>query len=170
VVLEDEIDALDAGAVFSPCRRFRYLLWRRWDPELPVCAFIGLNPSTADELTDDPTVRRCINYAKGWGYGSLHMLNIFAWRDTDPAKMKLQGANAIGPRNNEYLMQVARGADMVIAAWGTHGAHLDRSRDVRKLFAGQVRLHLLKQTQNGEPGHPLYLRADLQPIAWLLRP
>lgn len=166
--IEDQIDALDAGALFSPCRRWRYVLWRRWDESLPVCAFIGLNPSTADELVDDPTVRRCVRYAKDWGYGSLQMLNLFAFRATRPSTMKQLGGSAIGPRNNEYLLATGRRAELVIAAWGSHGAHLDRGRDVRAMLAAaNVRISALAFTKDGEPRHPLYLKAELTPVPWL---
>src|ERR1700747_1513844 len=101
--VSEQIDALDSGALFSPCRRWRYLLWRRWDRDRGICAFICLNPSVADETQDDPTVRRCINYAKDWGYGSLFMLNAYAFRATDPRLMQAQGANALGPMNSEYI-------------------------------------------------------------------
>lgn len=167
-MIEDEISALDKGALFSPCRRYRYMLWRRWDGSKDACAFIGLNPSTADETQDDPTVRRCIRYAQDWGYGALWMLNIFAFRATDPKVMKVEGSNAIGPRNNEYLFHATRQADITIAAWGTHGTHLSRSEDVCRLLSqGDMRLHVLSLTSGGHPGHPLYLRADLQPMPWI---
>ena len=78
--------AYELSATFSPCRRWRYTLLRRWEPaNLIVVAFIGLNPSTADETLDDPTIRRCIGFAKAWGAGGMYMLNLFGWRSTDPA-------------------------------------------------------------------------------------
>lgn len=150
-------------ATFSPCRRYRYQLWRRWG-SAKTCAFIGLNPSTADELIDDPTIRRCINYAKGWGYGSLCMLNLFAFRATDPRDMKAE-PEPIGPANDSHIAQVAASAGIVIAAWGTHGQHLERSQAVLRLLAeNNIPLHCLKLTQDGHPNHPLYLGADLTPI------
>lgn len=164
----DQLEALDAGALFSPCRRWRYILWRRWDRELPACAFIGLNPSTADERYNDPTIRRCIRFAMDWGYGSLLMLNIFAFRATDPKDMKAEGQNAIGPLNNEYLRMACREADMPIAAWGIHGAFLDRGNHVRELVHPAV-LRCLGVTKDGSPRHPLYLRRDTRPIMWLGR-
>lgn len=163
----DHVDGLDTGAIFSPCRRWRYLLWRRWDEEAPVCAFIGLNPSTADETTNDQTISKCIRYAKAWGYGSLWMLNLFAYRATDPKVMKAVGANAIGPRNPEYLMHAGRRARMVIAAWGCHGTHLDVADSTRKLMASRgISLHYLRLTKDGHPGHPLYLPGKLTPEPW----
>lgn len=159
-----DISALDAGALFSPCRQYRYVLWRRWNPELPVCAVVGLNPSTADELTDDPTIRRCINFAKSWGYGALHMTNLFAWRATDPVLMMVKGGrDAIGPSNDEYLVAVHQGAALTLAAWGAHGTFLNRDQHVCRLLGN---LHCLRRTKDGHPGHPLYLPAALKPVEY----
>ena len=114
----------DCGALFSPCRKYRYTLWRIWAPDKPYACFLGLNPSTADETADDPTVRRCIDYSKRWGMGSLLMLNIFAYRSTDPEKMKAV-ADPVGPDNDRWIKEIAGNAGIVIAAWGNHGDHLD---------------------------------------------
>lgn len=124
--------------------------------------FIGLNPSTADEVNDDPTVRRCIGYARRWGYGGLCMTNIFAYRATDPAVMKAHPA-PIGEENDRYLLGCAAGAGVVVAAWGTHGAHMGRGDQVRRMLPA---LLCLKSTQGGFPSHPLYLRKDLRPVPW----
>lgn len=161
------IDVVNAtGALFSPCRRWRYLLWRRWEASGDICVFIGLNPSTADETQDDPTIRRCINFAKSWGYGELWMLNAYAFRATNPVEMKAQGANALGPRNNEYILEAAIYADAMIAAWGAH-CEPEREREIRRIVsdAGKQLCHL-GLTKGGHPRHPLYLRADLQPTVW----
>lgn len=167
-LLDDRVDALDTGALFSACRRYRYCLWRRWDIDKPVCLFVGLNPSTADETVDDPTIRRCVRFAKDWGYGTIHMANIFAYRATDPMVMRAMGRNAIGPLNNEYLTQLARAADLTVAAWGTHGIHQGRGAAVRAmLLDAGVRPHVLGLTKNGYPKHPLYLPGSLQPMPWV---
>lgn len=167
-MLDEVVDGLDSGAIFSPCRRWRYLLWRRWDPELSVCNFIGLNPSTADEQADDPTIRRCIRFAADWGYGAVHMTNIFAFRATDPKVMMAAGSNAVGPRNNEYLLHTARAAELVIAAWGVGGGHLDREGHVIRMCAQtRIDLHALALSKDGHPRHPLYLRADLKPASYV---
>jgi hypothetical protein len=146
-------------AVFSPCRHYRYEWWSRWS-EGPYCLFICLNPSTADEHQEDPTVKRCIDYAKRWGYGALCMVNLFAWRATDPEEMKRQ-ANPIGPDNDATLVRLAKEAGIVIAAWGTEGAHQGRGAAVVSMLPG---LHALTRNQDGSPGHPLYLKAELQPF------
>lgn len=151
-------------AVFSPDRTYRYTLWRYWGGLWPAeyAMFIGLNPSTATEITDDSTVRRCINYAREWGYAGLCMTNIFAFRATDPAVMKAQ-AEPIGPENNYYLAEMAKNAAVVVAAWGTEGAHMNRGEAMRQLIPN---LHCLGWTKSGHPKHPLYLRKDLKPIPW----
>src|SRR5574337_58428 len=148
------------GAKFSRCRKYRYVLWRIWDESKPMCAFIGLNPSTADEVKNDPTVTRCINYAKAWDCGGLYMLNIFAYRATDPKVMKAQN-DPIGPENNKHLDLYTGMSEIRIAAWGTHGSYLNRGRDVAALLAN---LKCLGITQSGHPKHPLYLRSDTKPI------
>jgi hypothetical protein len=153
------------SAIFSPCRTWRYALERIWWPmDKHVVAFIGLNPSTADETQDDPTVRRCLGYAKKWGYGSMVMLNIFAFRATDPRVMKA-AADPMGPDNNAWITTVANRADLVVAAWGNDGVYRGRSREVVDLLhqAG-IELMCLRLTKQGEPWHPLYLPKNLQPI------
>lgn len=160
--------------VFSPCRRYRYTLWRDWDMDLfSGCAddaananryvmFIGLNPSTADETQDDPTIRRCIDFAKRWGYGRLCMTNLFAFRATQPADMKMQ-RDPIGDENDRHLVESAKGAGLIIAAWGNHGSHLDRAATVIKLVQN---LHALRVNADGSPQHPLYLPANTVPIPY----
>jgi hypothetical protein len=120
--------------------------------------FIGLNPSTADEVQDDPTVRSCINFAKSWGFGALCMTNIFAYRSTDPRVMKAQ-ADPIGVDNDRWLKEISEGAGLVVAAWGTHGAFMDRGRQVAELIGN---LDCLDLTKDGFPKHPLYIRADIK--------
>lgn len=153
------------AAIFSEDRRFRYTLVREWDEALPKVAFIGLNPSTADETQDDPTIRRCIGFAKAWGKGGLLMLNLYAWRATQPSDMwaaQKRGVDVIGgPRNwCDALKGYARehGCDLVIAAWGTHGKK--RGPEIIRRWPG---LHSLKLTADGAPSHPLYLKSDLTP-------
>jgi hypothetical protein len=106
---------------FSACRAYRYVLWREFGGLLDdsrYVMFIGLNPSTADETNDDPTVRRCIGYTSAWGYGALCMTNLFALRATDPALM-LKADDPVGPDNDTHLVEFARGADVIVAAWGS---------------------------------------------------
>lgn len=161
---------------FSPCRQWRYTLWRSWvveDMLVGECSaetraheflmVIGLNPSTADETQDDPTIRRCIGFAKRWGFGALCMTNLFAWRDTDPRGMKA-AVDPVGADNDHWLGEVASGAGLILAAWGAHGMHGRRAEIVRHFMPKQ--LHCLTVNADGSPKHPLYCRSDLQPIAF----
>ncbi len=152
---------IESGAEFSSDRVHRYSLWRIWDTERPYAAFVGLNPSTADEYKNDPTVRRCINYSREWGYGGFYMLNIFGLRSTDPAKL-YKADDPVGPDNDHHIQKISMGAGITVAAWGNHGAFLDRGREVRKLLKDP---QCLKLNGSGCPGHPLYLRKDIKPFA-----
>lgn len=156
------------GAEFSPCRRWRYTLWRIWDESKPYCAFIGLNPSTATETENDPTVSRCINYARDWEYGGMFMLNLFGWRATKPKDMK-SAKEPVGPDNDAAILRVAKDAGLVVCAWGNDGAYRDRSGHVRALLReASIKVHSLTVTGSGEPGHPLYLRSDCKPVPFNL--
>lgn len=160
---------------FSPCRKYRYTLWRNWATEdLLVNAgnssetkaheylmVIGLNPSTADETKDDPTIRKCIGFAKRWGFGALCMTNLFAWRDTDPAKMK-KAENPIGDANNDWLRYCAAYAGMILGAWGRHGEHLKRNQYIRGIVGRDI--HCLKVNKDGSPMHPLYVPYETIPV------
>lgn len=155
-------DVMERGADISDCGRYRYSLWRQWAPG-PQVMFVGLNPSTADATLDDPTIRRCIGFARAWGYTGLVMTNLFAWRDTAPRKM-LAADDPVGP-DNDRVLKVAHGkATLTVAAWGVHGTHGGRDNNVRALLP---RLHYLRLTKGGHPGHPLYLPASLRPMEWI---
>lgn len=158
-------------AVFSECRKYRYRLTRSWmahsGDEVNMVAFVGLNPSTADEKTLDPTLRRCVRFAMDWGYNAFCMVNLFAYRATDPLDMKAQGLHAIGPQNDEHLAFVARHSSTVVAAWGAHGGWLGRDDGVRALLASEsVELHCLGKTRDGHPRHPLYMKRDTELISY----
>jgi hypothetical protein len=148
----------ETGATISACEKYRYDLWRVWDPELPVVNFVGLNPSTADATKDDPTIRRCIGFAKAWGCGGLLMTNLFAFRSTDP-KGLLTADDPVGEGNQPSLLRAKRLARYVIAAWGVHGTLSGRDAEVMALF-GPVQC--LGYTKDGHPRHPLYVRADAE--------
>ena len=155
-----------AGANFSTCRRWRTLLWRRWDASKPVANFLMLNPSTADERVFDPTCARARAYAERWGYGTLLVTNIFAWRATNPDKMKT-ARDPVGEGNDAAILSAARRSAIVVCAWGNHGAHLERAQAVLRLLRNAgVALHALKVNANGEPAHPLYLPGRLRPRPW----
>lgn len=146
--------------LFSPDRTYRYALWREWIGGEGYAMFIGLNPSTADETRDDPTIRRCIGFAKAWGYAGLCMTNLFAYRATKPADMKA-ATDPVGPDNDKHLVMLAEHADVVVAAWGANGTHKGRDEDVLALIPV---LHCLALTKDGHPGHPLYLPKTLVPV------
>lgn len=146
--------------IFSPCRTYRYALWREWIGGEGYAMFVGLNPSTADETQDDPTIRRCIAFAKAWGYAGLCMTNLFAYRATKPADMKVAD-DPIGTENDAHLLSLAQGAGVIVAAWGANGTHKGRDAEVRKLLPA---LHCLSLTKDRHPGHPLYLLKTLTPV------
>jgi hypothetical protein len=155
----------DSDARFSQCQNFRYVLFRRFGEGKRVCTFIGLNPSTADAERNDPTIRRCINFAQGFGYDGLAVINLFAFRATYPEDLKA-AEDPVGPRNNYWIKRVVDASDMVLACWGVHGAFLGRDEKLVALL-GRQNLHCLGQNQAGSPKHPLYLRSDtiIQPFA-----
>lgn len=161
---------MNRDTIFSPCRKYRYTLWRTWGdlfdkPSNDYVAFCCLNPSTADETVDDNTVRRCINFARDWGYRWFVMLNLFAFRSTNPKDM-LKCDEPIGAENDKHILDVTKGAKIVVAAWGPPGAHLNRDRIVTSMLrqAG-IKLMCLRKTATGFPEHPLYLPGHLKPIA-----
>ncbi|MCA9485619.1 MAG: DUF1643 domain-containing protein [Nanoarchaeota archaeon] len=150
-------------AVISKCGKYRYLLTRAWDSSKPGMLYIGLNPSTADDKKDDPTIRRAIQYAKDWGFGSLSVCNLFAFRATLPSDLK-KAKDPVGKENDLWLMRESLRAEKIVAGWGNHGSFLNRSFEVRNLLG---RLNHLGLTKTGEPKHPLYLRKDLKPIGFV---
>lgn len=156
----------ESRATFSPCRRWRYSLSRSiqtLDASDDTLTFVGLNPSTADETTDDPTIRRCIGFAREWGYGRLKMVNLYALRSTDPKALWLAD-DPVGPENDHWLSLAFGGSDFIVAAWGAN-ARPDRVAQFAETFSGW-RFHALGVTKDGAPRHPLYLRADSTPAIY----
>jgi hypothetical protein len=153
-------------AVYSDCERYRYSLTRVWEPTGRKALFVMLNPSTATEVQNDPTVERCERRARALGFGAFRVTNIFAWRDTDPRKMR-KAADPVGLHNDAAILDGVNWADQVIAAWGAHGAHLDRGRQVETLLrrTGKA-LFQLGLTNTGQPKHPLYIAYARQPELW----
>ena len=149
-----------SGAAFSTCGRYRYSLWRKWS-DGRVCNFIMLNPSTADEVKNDPTVERCERRARSMGFGTLVVTNIFALRSTDPRGL-LTCDDPIGPYNDSSIAFLARQADMVVAGWGNHGTLLSRSRNVLGMLL-DLPVMCLGLTKTGEPRHPLYVPYSVVP-------
>jgi hypothetical protein len=144
-------------AVYSPCERYRYLLTRTWDPAGPRALFVMLNPSTATEVQNDPTVERCERRARALGFGAFRVTNIFAFRATDPKAMQAE-TDPVGPGNDAMIWESVTdwAPDRTICAWGSHGAHRDRGRAVEALLRRSGRrLFHLGLTQGGQPKHPL---------------
>ena len=149
------------GAEFSPCERYRYRLWRIWQPADARVMFLMLNPSTATATTDDPTIRRCIGYARAWGYGSLTVGNLYGYRTPDPAHLFRQD-EPVGAGNDAALRAMMAEAALVVAAWGHHGEqHPARVEAVLALTDRP--LHCLRQLSSGQPAHPLYQPQALRP-------
>lgn len=157
-------------AIFSDDRTYRYALWRIWEPSIfeqdkGMVMFIGLNPSTANEIINDPTITREIGFAKSWGYSGLIKTNLFAFRSPKPKIMKA-AINPVGPDNNAWLKNLSRVADLIMAAWGVDGHYNNRDEIVCNMIDN---LHCLSLTKEGFPGHPLYLKKDLRPIPYRLK-
>lgn len=153
---------LHRSASFSRCKRYRYSLRRQWMVGQGTCVFIGLNPSVADEQADDPTIRRCMGFACDWGYRQLIVVNLFAYRTPSPAELKAC-ENPVGPGNSRAVRAACRSADLIVAAWGTHGVHRDQAMKMSQRL-DTYKLHCFSRTKKGHPVHPLYQprRARLQ--------
>ena len=178
-------DYVSKGAIISKWGTYRYQLWREWRGthdaknwhwhgyrdgdghavgEPMSCLFVMLNPSTADGNEDDPTIRRCVAFAKAWKYERLDVVNLFAYRATDPRALKRLNHNddPVGVDNQHYVEGLARRAGIIVCAWGAHGTHL--SQDETMLgWLGARPLHALGFTNAGQPRHPLYLKSDARP-------
>ena len=149
-----------SGAVFSDCRKYRYALWRMWDENKPLVMIIGLNPSTADETRNDPTITRCISFARSWRYGAVCVTNLFGFRATAPSELKAYH-DPIGKENDAWVHEMAKEAAITVAAWGNHGKFLNRSIE---FLSSLDQLHFIQMNKSGEPAHPLYLKAELKPF------
>jgi len=159
----------ESEAVYSDCERYRYSLTRIWDAGGARVLFIMLNPSKATEVQNDPTVERCERRARVLGFGGFRVMNIFAWRETDPRLLRAAAA-PVGPDNDRLLIEALPWADTVIAGWGVHGAHLDRGPRVEAMLrdAG-AELHCLGLSKAGHPRHPLYIAYATPTQVWQAR-
>ena len=153
---------LKKDARFSPCGNYRYAFWGVWDDSMPLVAFIGLNPTRVDAQRNNPTINRCIGFARAWGYGGVCLVNLFAYLATTPQEL-MQARDPVGPDNDAWLEEVAGTIPILVAAWGNDGTYLGRSAQVRELIPD---LQVLKLNKSGEPAHPLYLKGDLTPVPW----
>ena len=157
-----------SGAVFSPDKTHRYRLWRTWDESRLPLVMVMLNPSIADETQNDPTVERCQRRAMAGGFGGVQVVNIFALVSTDPAGLYTH-PDPVGPENNAAILDAVKGAGMVLVAWGTHGRHVGRAKEVVALLkdAG-VQPYALGINADGSPKHPLYVAGATEPVQYSL--
>lgn len=158
-------------AHFSDCQKYRYSLIRIWDEDRPKIMFIMLNPSTADDNKDDATIRRCIEYAKSWGYGGLYVCNLFAYRSTDKTEL-FSVDNPFGDNNIQYIMDLSEKVDKIICAWGNKPVIrklLNGNSEFDMLKFGSQKLHYLELSKEGTPKHPLYLKAELTPRPLIIK-
>ena len=167
VLLKLERQGVTRLATFWTCGRYRYTLTRIWgEPDGDRAVFILLNPSTADAERDDPTIRRCIAYARAWGFAGLEILNLFAWRSTDPRTLRMV-PDPIGPMNLANVYDVTRSTPTIICGWGQDPAVTtwgQAERVINDLRALGRTLSALKINADGSPAHPLYLSGELKPI------
>lgn len=177
-----QLGHIDRRCYFSADRAHRYTLWRQWgnttlrdlfslrelpdspaDSQAPFVMFVGLNPSTADETNDDPTIRRCIEFTRRWGYEEFVMTNLFAFRATDP-KIMMKSVDPIGPDNDSWLCRLGDRAEMIIAAWGNKGSFMGRASTVLKMLPN---VQYLRLNKDGSPEHPLYIPGDTKPSLYV---
>ena len=165
-------DTMRREAEISPCGLHRYRLTREWAPTLPTIAFVMLNPSTADGEIDDPTIRRCIGFARDLGYGRLHVVNLFTYRATDPRELPEAlgaGIRLNGPLADDHLVKltynVAASGGLVIAAWGV-GLPSLATRMNQQIARIVPAMACLGTTKHGAPRHPLYPSRTARPVAW----
>jgi hypothetical protein len=155
-------------AKISTCGRYRYTLHRRWDVTKSRAVFIMLNPSTADAEQDDPTIRRCTDFARTWGLGGIVVLNLYAYRATKPTDL-WRTVDPVGPDNDRHLLNYLTGDDLIIAAWGVNAEPV-RVSALRIMLHGlgsrRSAVHCLGMTKAGAPRHPLYVRGDTEPQLW----
>lgn len=156
-----------SGAEFDGC--YRYRLWRIWDESRDRLAWVMLNPSVADGDSDDPTIRKCMGFARRWGFGSIEVVNLYAFRATDPrvlhaAIKELGEPYAVGPRNEDSIIEVCTRAKTVIAAWGTKDFAVPHAAAVKRTLLERIPSVLsLGRTEGGHPRHPLYVPYDAPP-------
>ncbi len=157
---------MSSDALISKCGQYRYWLRRGDMGGIKVC-FVMLNPSTADAETDDRTVSRCIRFTKDWGGSGLTILNLYAYRSTDPKNLKAV-ADPVGPENEKHWRELLPAHDVVVCAWGANAEREAVERFVSVANELGVQLYCLATTKDGQPRHPLYLKSNLKPVPWLI--
>lgn len=159
----------DGWACFSKNGKYRYLLGRRISDSPRRLLFIMLNPSTADANRSDNTITRCTNFARDWGYGTMEVVNLFAYRTPDVSELR-QADEPVGPHNDSWIRNALISADRVILAWGNHGSYNGRSKQVTQMALDATQPYHLGLNKTGEPKHPLYLPSDTAPIPLITLP
>ena len=161
---------IKSEAVYSKCENYRYTLTRVWEQKKRKALFIMLNPSTANETKNDPTVERCERRARKLNFGSFCICNIFAWRETSPYNL-MKKCKPVGKDNNYHILDSVLSSDVIICAWGIHGTHINREAEVKKLLLNNnSQLYHLGLTKNGHPKHPLYIPYAQNIIPWEVNP
>lgn len=151
---------LERDAVISDCGKYRYLLRRTWGGRQPRALFVMLNPSTADAMIDDATIRSCIRLSRGLGYGSFEVVNLFAVRATDPAEIAITTDPVGDPRNADTLCAALGRCDIAIVAWGAHPMAMQRTDLVLSTIRGyKPAAYCFGKTKAGAPKHPLYIKS-----------
>lgn len=159
---------MDKGADISECGTYRYRLWRGWDDDEPFVGFLMLNPSTANAEKDDQTIRKCMSFAKKWGYGGIMVTNLFALRTKSPKVLKAFTGDRIGLDNTGFVIDEAKACAKTVAAWGNNGTIGGMGERYRKILRRHgCGLHHLGLTQLKQPWHPLYLPGDTEPELWV---
>ncbi|MEK9612796.1 MAG: DUF1643 domain-containing protein [Flavobacteriaceae bacterium] len=157
------LKSVEKGAIFSDCKRYRYQLWRIWDQTQPKVLFIMLNPSKANAEIDDPTIRRCMGFAKSWGYGGLYVGNLFAYRSTDP-KGLLLAEDIRGTEGLNHWIQMSNLSENVVCAWGNSSLIQKLKPRLELLKTLDKPLFCIQTSKDGTPKHPLYLKMKQKPI------
>lgn len=155
---------MTSSAIISECGQYRYFLERKWGIGLPFVTWIMLNPSTADAEKDDPTIRRCINFSKSWGFGGMYVVNLFAFRAAKPERLK-RALHPVGPENEHNILYAACNSREIIAAWGGDGSFRNQDKIILALLK-EFPINALGFTAEGHPRHPLYMKSDVIPIRW----
>jgi hypothetical protein len=153
------LDYLEAGAKFDESGKYRYSLWRTWSLYQPHIVYVLLNPSTADEHRNDPTLRRCIEFARAWQFGSVEVVNLFAYRAPNANEL-LKIYDPVGVENNYYLTQAIEQCSTVVVGWGTNGTLFGRDRQVLSMLSVMKEVYCLGATRDGHPRHPLYVKGE----------
>jgi hypothetical protein len=169
VTFSVQLDVVPDAVIGGPNQEYRYVLRRTWNKNLPIVCFVMMNPSDADANLDDPTIRKCIMYARVWGYGGIVVVNLFAYRSSSPTDVQRFQGDPVGPLNDSYIQRAVFEAAIVVCAWGANGAYRNRGKRVLEQIREYLSLNwevprCIRMTKSGFPEHPLYLPSNLVPV------